>query len=530
MLNFNLTKVTTLLVLLILSGQSSLLALAGMADQTSSVVITFDPLIVKNRNIGDHLALAIKEILTNPDHGLINEIEKDGGNWFFSSSNSGIQTGFIYPQNSDKPLELVYKLVDLLLKKRKMLLSNVPVSNESADFIEYCPIGSQANNHSPVSLLTVGSANFYQTELKEKLNELDLLYQQNNYVNLNDSLVVKNRNSGFFKAFTWFCSSSECFYTASFIGKNFIKFINNPACSYEIVYRPGTINLLLKAEAPEQKLAKIYQKVNDFCKDHLRPNEKNDWDFYEKIARQILTENLRDFNKSFQQKSWLKHWQIKAISPAEKLRFINPDQSKNRFYMPTEERLFFSRSRETFPRMVAAYNPSAEKITDIAIKFVASAQIIDHIKKSLETEFSMVFPFSLRKLTNNSMLIKFNAENDKIIHQIALLRSRILNSLAEARIIKDLPAELSVSIAATSDLPPFLLRGRLLQGWPEQKANYSWRQANYEDIADILDIKNNSRKSILSRWALKTITGSAKAHILAELASRGLFINSFELH
>jgi hypothetical protein len=92
--------------------------------------------------------------------------------------------------------------------------------------------------------------------------------------------------------------------------------------------------------------------------------------------------------------------------------------------MPTEERLFFSRSRETFPRMVAAYNPSAEKITDIAIKFVASAQIIDHIKKSLETEFSMVFPFSLRKLTNNSMLIKFNAENDKIIHQIALLRSR----------------------------------------------------------------------------------------------------------
>ncbi|MGM0600089.1 MAG: hypothetical protein ACQETH_09775 [Candidatus Rifleibacteriota bacterium] len=530
MFSLNPAKVIWLFILLMLSLQPSLLALPDMAKETSSVIITFDPLIVKNKNINEKLADTIKNILINPDNGLINEVEKDGANWLFSSSKSGIQTGFIYPRNSKKPLELVFNLVDRLLEKRNELLNSSSTICSSDNFIEHCPVGSNAGGHHPISVLTEGSANIYESELRQKLDELNLFYQQKNYVNLSDSVVIQKRNSGFFRLITWHSSTSECFYTASFISKNFTSFINNPSCSYEIIYRPGTINLLLKAEAPEKELAEIYRKIDDFCQNHFRPNKKNDWEFYEKIARQILRQNLRDFNKTFLQKSWLKHWQIQAVLPADKLQFISPDQKKDVFYMPDERRLYFSRSQESFPRMVAAHNPTAEGVADIAIKFVASSQIISQIKQSLETDSPMVFPFSLRRLSTNSMMVKFNALNKKIVHQIAVLRSRIFNSLAEARIIKDLPAELSVSIAATSDLPPFLLRGRMTKGWPEQKANYSWRQANYEDIAEILAIKNSSRQSILRKWSLKTITGSAKAHILAELASKGLFINSFELH
>jgi hypothetical protein len=191
-----------------------------------------------------------------------------------------------------------------------------------------------------------------------------------------------------------------------------------------------------------------------------------------------------------------------------------------------------SLSGKTFPRIMAARRPSNKNITDIVIKIVAEKRATDEIENTFNTDFDLNFPVSLQRKTEQTIAMSFHCRNNRVRSCVAAVRAKILNSLALKNLINDLPSELSVSLAATSNLPPFILHGKMQQGWPSDPASYSWRPASLEDFQLIFSINRNAsdKEKILKRkWSLMMLSGKSQAEVMSELISRGLFIKTFDL-
>jgi hypothetical protein len=508
------------------------------AGEISSVIFTFDPPLINGENKSEALFLKLKNTLEAPDTGaydnrsesLAKRIENDGATWSLSKNYSGIQLAVVYPEMTDKISQLSVEILDKINEN----ITNLSDTNAKSGLVQKLLTVYRSNyqnpDHAPVSVKTIGSAISALPLLFSELNQLNDFYSAPNNSARSAYPVISDEQPTIVKVISWNQISANTFFTARFLGEKFVREVNIPhEPVYEIIFQPGSLKLFLIAQGDENELFKFHSGIENFCKDINLARKAPEWEIYSESAQEIMLDDSRDLMKSLLQSAWIEHWQGKAFDQVKKVDFVPAQKIESLEIMPKSELHNVSRTDSSFPRIIAARNNSEDKIVDIAIRIIAENRIVKEVVKVLEIESPLRFPISIEVDSPQSMRIQFHATSDEIIRHVSLLRARILNTLALRNLIKDLPSELSVSIAGTSHHPPFLLKGWLQQGWPADPANYSWRKASNEDIAEILDMKNATKEAIKRKWALKTMTGKGRAAILSEIISRGLFIKSFNL-
>ncbi|GAB4271205.1 MAG: hypothetical protein Kow0029_08640 [Candidatus Rifleibacteriota bacterium] len=502
--------------------------------EVCSVVYTFDPPVISGKNKSETLFEALKRAFgpKNDENSIAGIIARDGAFWSLSKNLSGIQIVIAYPNDTDKLVELSQGL----FRKVSENFSESADNDSKSSFIEKLlacyPSEYPVSGHEPVSVKAFGSAEKYTADLMQASQSLaDFLFNTAK-VSFDGNLpVIKDSQPAIIKVLEWNEVSASSFFSAKIIGEKFIKEVTSPhSPSYEIIFQPGEIRLFLTAQGSEEELFQFYPKIEKFCHNPARIISSDEWEHYQIGANKLLLEDSRDLTKSLLQLAWINHWHGKPFKAGEHISFIPPDELKNIISMPYKELHLFSRTAGSFPRIAAARCDGDKNISDIAIKLIAEKRIIDEIVKILDTEVSLSFPLSLNRKSNQTILLQFYAENENLVRIVSSLRAKILNSLALKNLINHLPSELSVSIAGTSNVPPFLLRGWLQQGWPSDPAPDGWREATIDEIADILSIEPSNKEALKRKWAFKTLTNKGKSEMLAELISRNLYIKSFDLN
>lgn len=501
---------------------------AVFSTEISSVVFTFDPMFSGNNNQSSQLFTRIKAAIVNEKNSpsLAADIAKDGAKWLLTKNFSGIQFAIIYPDNPELVMKHSLKFVSLLDQA-----SNLPTNPETQSFSEKLLCGYASDyflpDHRHISIETHGLKleDFYL--LQQSVEKLGQIYSQpKSDLNLKMP-VIADSSPAIARVFTWNRINPATFFSAKFIGEKFCRELGNPRhASYEIIYLPGQLKLLLLVTGNEQELFQFFPRVEEFCLRIDANNKTNEWIIYAENAQNLLVEDSRDLGKKLLQQAWLKHFAADFNQPGE-IIFTAPDQLEEIISMPRAPMHYFSRSADEFPRIIAARSGNSNKLADVAIRLVAEARIIEEIVKTLGAGQSLRFPVSLLKESSQTLLLQFYARNTELAIAISGIRSRILNHLALKNLVNELPTELSVSIAATSDVPPFMLRGWLQQGWPSDPAAYSWRLPSREEIAEVLEV--DSEDALLRKWKLNTATTKARAELLALLISKGLYLNSFTL-
>lgn len=496
--------------------------------EVSSIVFTFDPPSRNGVNLNNQLFAKIQTVLGNKNSptSLAGRIDRDGAFWRLSKNLSGIQFAIIYPEKAPGLLSFSEHFIDSLASEIERPGAGVPPA-----FIEKllnCSVAEHKQpEHAPISLNAHGISleDFYR--LKQSLEKLHSLYGPSE-TSLNcKSPVIADARPTIIKIFTWNRIDSSSFFSAKFIGEKFGREIDQPQpTNYEIIYKPGVLQLYLVASGTQQELFQFFPRVEEFCKNIDSIKSSAEWKFYAGAAGQIVIQDRRDLNKNLLQKAWLNHFQA-DFPQSENIEFVSPDKTDAMISMPVAQQHLFSRSDRNFPRIIAARSDGSGQICDVAIRIVADGKIIEEIIKTFDSDQSLSFPISILRENTQAISMQFHADNDLVPRHLSGIRSRILNRLALKNLINDLPSELSVSIAGTSDVPPFLLRGLLQQGWPSDPAEYSWRLASREELAEVLQVDPENSQALTRKWTLKTINGKDKAQLLAMLISKGLYINSF---
>ncbi|MFZ5949150.1 MAG: hypothetical protein ACOYXC_00475 [Candidatus Rifleibacteriota bacterium] len=504
-------------------------ALSASQVELSAIVLTFDPPIISGINYTEALYSRMKNLAGNKtgSDNLAAVIGSLGATWMLSRNLSGIQLALIFPDKNDQLPTIIEKYIEQLGSN----LNETPLIAGPISFAQHLTARDQqsfiANGRERISLYTYGISldKFYN--IKNLLEKLDFLYPASATTKTSERWVLKDSFPAVVKILNWNEISASSFFSAKYLGENFLR--NNgdsEKIEYEIIFEPGMLKLFLIAKGSEEELFLQYPRIEEFYSKISEAGKSSDWATYSRTAGQILIDDNRDLTKSLQQKAWFKHWQS-SFNESE-INFVIPEDSGLLVNMPSADRHFFSRTGSQFPRIVAILNEDGKNISDIAIRMAAEPRIIDEIVKTFDTDQTLSFPLSMNRESEQYLLIQFHAANENVSRSIAGIRSRILNHLALKNLVNELPSELSVSIAASSSVPPFLLRGWLQLGWPADPANYAWQPASIEDLYELLDISGDDKSAFMRKWLLKTATGRDKAELLARLASRGLFIESFD--
>ncbi|GEM_PF-6075017 len=505
-------------------------ALSAEKVELSAIVLTFDPPIISEINYTEALYNRMKTLAgdkTGSDN-LAAIIGSLGANWLLSRNLSGIQLALIFPDYNDQLPATIEKYINQLVSD----LNKTPLKAESISFSQHLIVREQqsfiANERERISLYTYGISldKFYK--IKNLLEKFDFLYPAPASAEPCKHCVLKDSSPALVKVLNWNQISASSFFSAKFLGEKFLRNEDDSEkIEYEIIFEPGMLKLFLIAKGSEEELFIQYPRIEEFSGKISETGKSSGWETYARTAAQILIDDNRDLAKSLQRKAWFKHWQSNFNE--SEINFVVPEDSGILISMPSSDRHFFSRTGHQFPRIVATLNDDGKNISDISIRIAAEPGIIDEIVKTFDTDQTISFPLSMNQESEQYLLIQFHAANENVSRSIAGIRSRILNHLALKNLVNELPSELSVSIAAASSAPPFLLRGWLQRGWPADPANYSWQPASIEDLYELLDISGNDKSAFKRKWLLKTATGRDKAELLARLASKGLFIESFDL-
>lgn len=510
---------------LLLIAVIALTAGTWASPEISAVVITFGPPVENGQNLLPKLLEQIKNAIgsSSSADSFAAEVEKDGATWQLSRNFSGIQFALLYPEKSER----LTRLTEKFLRQLTIELQKTPPHIPEPAFIEKLAACLPGLYHLPgyenVSLETHGISLDEFNRLKELLDPVKAIYAPPSTECNSLYPVLPGTEPTLVKMLTWKETSSASFFSAKFTGERFCRDIPGSP-RYEIMFHPGCIRLFLYYSAEENELFQIFPRFSEFVQKIESFAQTPDWQTYAGNAAQIVVEDRRDLKKNLLQKAWIKHWN--SLMTSDEIRFNLPQSQENLICMPEKTRHFFSRSRNTFPRIAAARTDDDKQVADVAIHFTAEKKIIDEIVKTLDNDQTLSIPLSISCESEQVLSIQFHSQVELIPRAISGIRSRILNHLALKQMVNDLPSELLVSIAATGNMPPFLLKGLMQQGWPADPAAYSWRMAGIEDMSEILGVEDDA--SFARRLALRTVNGRARVKLLAELISRGLFIDSFD--
>jgi hypothetical protein len=530
--NCRLVKRGLLLLLLIIFINHSILSGQISTDEVCSVVFTFSPVIVDQKCLTNDLFELLNQILNHKSENYVSpgeKIDNLGGNWVLSKNLSGIQFALFFPEKT----EAVFKIAQQVFSKLELQLPTLE-NKEGKIKPEFTVLSMVDNKQAlPLSIYLSDSAQDYLAEflsLSHNCNEFLIKLMSQGKIKTRFP-VTPGLQPSVYKVFSWSEASISSFFSAKFIGEQFKQKIKGKDLKIQtqIMFQNNRLHLLLGCHQPEEKLFLAYNSISTIqCADLLQP-EKSKWHEFSKLARNILISDSRDIQKLFLHRAWIGHFSNKPQPITHKLSFVKPIKSQIVEIMPELEKHYICYSGNSFPRISTARRKNNQKLTDIAVQILAEPTIINEIQRIFSQEPQLAFPVNLKRKKPNSIQLIFHGQSEKIDLMLASLRIFTLNFLAKEKLVENLPAELSISIAAVGNLPPYILRGKLKAGWPTVPASYSWRKATTEDLCILFQIPENSENKNIrleKKLKLKILSGKGQAELMAELTSRGLFLES----
>lgn len=499
--------------------------------EVNSIVLTFDPPILDGINRSKDLFDAILSTMNASEPGLASEINSGGAVWSASQNLSGVQFSLFYPDKPKLAIEIGKKLVELLPSNFR---PSPPTVGGKTEFINYlhmlCELGSfDSKVHRPVSAYFNGPISEFADELDSQIIQLYQIYNQPRPSFSIEKPVLAMTEPTIFEVMQWDKINTETFFSAKYLGEQFNKDLNvNGSASYEIIFSNSALRLVLYASGSESDLFRMRTQIKQFTSKALTSPNNQLWQNFARAARALLSDDLRDLGKASMFDAWLHHWQAeKMVDPGE-LNFVMPIKQCSNISMPEAWLHNFSISHGAYPVFVANSDSDNNVIADIAVCINASnPAIINGIIECLSNRGGISFPFGVALHGENDVLISFHSHIDEISGNLARIRARILNSLIEQGLLSDLPGSLKIGISGVCAIPPFVLRGLLMDGWPSLAGNNTWSAAELKDIGAVLKFSDSDRDSLLRRWYLITATAKGKAEMLAILSSRNLKISSF---
>ncbi len=496
----------------------------------NSIVLTFDPPVCAGINRSKDLFDAIVATMNAKEPGLASEVDQGGAVWSASQNLSGVQFSLFYPDKPQVAIDIGKKFIQQLPSFFKV--SSTPAAK--VDFINYlhllCELGNSENSgHQPVSIYFNGPISEFADELDSQIVQLHELYDQARPVFSLEKPALAFTEPTIFEVMQWDRIDAETFFSAKYLGEQFNKELSvNGSASYEIIFSSSALRLVLYASGSEADLFKMRAQIKQFTLQVLTRQNKQLWQNFARAAQALLSDDLRDLGKASMFDAWLHHWQGTAMTKSEDLNFVMPGRQCSNISMPEAWMHNFSFSHGAYPAFIASSDSDNKEIADIAVSIHASdTAIIDEIAECLNNRGGMSFPFSAAKHGGNDILISFHSPVDEISGHLARIRARILNSLVEQGLLSDLPGSLKIGIAGVCAIPPFVLRGLLMDGWPSLVSNKDWSAAELKDIGAVLNFADSDRDSLFRRWHLITATAKGKAEMLALLSCKNLKISSF---
>lgn len=496
----------------------------------NSIVLTFDPPVCAGINRSKDLFDAIVATMNANEPGLASEVDQGGAVWSASQNLSGVQFSLFYPDKPQVAIEIGKKFIQKL--PAFFNFSSTPA--EKIEFINYlhllCELGNFKNSgHQPVSVYFNGPISEFADELDSQVVQLHQLYDQPRPAFSLEKPVLAFTEPTIFEVMQWDRIDAETFFSAKYLGEQFNKELSiNGSGSYEIIFSNSALRLVLYASGSEADLFKMRAQIKQFTLQVLTRPNKQLWQNFARAAQALLSDDLRDLGKASMFDAWLHHWQGATMIKTGELNFIMPIKQCSNISMPEVWMHNFSYSNDAYPAFSASSDSDNKEIADIAVSIYASdTAIIDEIAECLNNRGGISFPFSAAKHGEKDILISFHSPLDEISGNLARIRARILNSLVEQGLLSDLPGSLKIGIAGVCAIPPFVLRGLLMDGWPSLTGNKKWSAAELKDIGEALNFADSDRDSLFRRWHLITATAKGKAEMLALLSSKNLKISSF---
>ena len=504
-------------------------ASAESGNRPDSIVVTFDPPIIKCLNHSEELYHLVLKTMKAPENGLLELINKSGAMWSASHSLSGVQFSLFHFDNPAMAAQICKNFLSRLRLEMQTGFKEDKTTREFADYIHallQTDEPAQEMLRKPVSVSWSENMHEYASELDFAAAELLPAYQSITCATIPHH-ILPGVLPTVYTVFTWPAISSRTFFTAKFMGERFLKQAGlDKLLKYEIIYGDATLHLVVYISGNEEQLADSMQKFREIHEFELGQELPADWAQFSSSLSEIIEDDVRDLAKKALFVGWLKHWQG-SLDELKSDRPQAPAQRNFGICMPESHQHLLSFSCRLFPNFAAAQRPEGDDTCDITLAIGGdNKKIVDEIYRDFSSDPSAIVPLTL---TRDQSLLKivFHCKPAEVSGHLARLRNSIYNNLVEKGLISEPVDTLKIGIAGVSTLPPFELRGMLQRGWSPIPSRKSMEQLPETAQADLLNIIDASKETLRQRWQLYLASSRGQSELLAMIVAAGYQIKDF---
>jgi|GEM_PF-1289097 hypothetical protein len=520
-------------VLAIFPGTGASAQDSNTIDRLDSVVITFDPPIVKRCNRASDLYNLIVATVKSPKFGIEEQISQSGSMWSASHSLCGVQFSLLHFDDPAKAAGICKKLLAALQAEMPAILQKDRHSNEFADYLHdllYSTEQAKNSLHKPVSVALTRNLAAHTAELHMAAATLASVYS-----GMSNGDQGSNTLPGVlptvYTVFAWPEASIQAFFTAKYLGEKFIREAGlDSQLKYEIIYGDATLKLVVYLSGNEEQLAESMAKFRQIENFRLGRDAPADWQAFSLSMSEIMADDQRDLGKRAMFSGWLQHWRssidnddpvVKAIFP------VHPEHKPAEICMPESFQHHLSFSSGFFPDFAAGRQSDGGNICDITIAIGGdNRSMIKEIHQDLKDRSFSMMPLTLT-LDHGLLKVVFSCAAEEVSGNLARLRNHIYNNLVEKGLISEPIDTLKIGIAGVSSLPPFELRGLLQKGWsPISDGRQTNELSNY---AELPGMQKAGKESLKQRWQLYLASSRGRSELLAIIAASGSQIKNFDL-
>ncbi len=524
-------KITLVSIAFLLS-----LIIPSFADPASKninkIVFTMEAPVVNGSNhiraFFDNLLQGFNE--NGQKTSLAKEIEASGSSWRIISNSSNIQVAMILATETEKAKKLCLKAAKIIKAAQVIKTNTSTLPTIGEQLYATSKIQSKESNQTKFSLYIEGPLENFKSEIEiPQATQTSKIINEQNIESISNVQKALGKNSALAKLMSWDDISPSSFISAKFAGERFIQsFANTRGVKFEIWFHGAKTFLALIIEGSENQIIGLNQRMESFSQNITGDNEKNAWKAFLAGATNLFTEDSRDLHKSILTKALLAHFEAKNKIEDGEENFIPPTKSQSFYFVGADQVPDFSFSANE-ALCFATYQTAAESnITDISVAISADSKTLEAIKSLARNVGQFEFPLTISAAGSETVLIQCHSENSHLIKLLSALNAKFQPILsAAAKSLKKNSMMPKVAIAAVSDQPALLVRGKLQHGWPQQSQPIELTIPSQESIFEILDIKNLSPEGMQSKYNLLISTPKGKAALLAQLGLNGFKIQSF---
>lgn len=510
------------------SGESasSTESLPGQPSPIHSMVVSFDAPVFKGLNQSENLFNAILKLMNDQQTDIGRRFDKLGAIWTASHNLSGVQLAFFYADDPEKVVDLALELFELLKNKAASHFSDTKCHDFSRYLHQICRL--QRPQEQRISVQTGGGFHAFNEKIAQTASAMGTIYEKTGINELSSvPPVLPDVLPTVFNVFKWDHIDSSSFFSAKFTGEQFKKEATDKSpVRYDLLFGDDSVYLVAYISGSEEELFGCYNHFNNVRRSFLK-HSSGSWQGFAAAAEALQKNDLRDVVKTTMLNAWLTHWGSKSSTYSSQISFVQAASAEEKISMPADWLHSLSYSKNLFPFFATSNSSDNSETADIAISITASSPVIlKEIVGCLKNRQGISFPFSVELQNNQRVIISFFGQINEISGNIARLRARILNYLFEKGLITELPGPLKIGISGICNIPPFILRGLLQEGWPPTTAESNPRPATEEDIFALPELSAEGKEAGQRRITVLSSSSRGRAELLAVLTSEGIQLRS----